>query len=118
MQLFSAIGYVAGAFGVLAAFAAMYAYYRGAASKATIQAQEELIKTLMLAKEEQAEQIKSLHDKHEQSLGLIGSLQGQVDVLSKIPLKEISRDLAEVSTAQKAILEMLQAASRKPARKR
>lgn len=107
MQSLVVIGYIAGAFGVVATLGSMYVVWRGSAGRATYEAQRELISTLITAKEEQAAQITELSNKHDDSVKAISQMQGQIEVLRNIPLKEISKDLAEVAATQKAILEIL-----------
>lgn len=111
MHSFVLIGYLAGGFGVVSTLGSMYVVWRGSAGKATYEAQRELISTLIMAKEEQAARITELSNKHDDSVKAISQMQGQIEVLRNIPLKEISKDLAEVAASQKAILEILTSGS-------
>jgi len=77
--------------------AAAVVVIRSTTSKETVQNQKALIETLKAAKDEQKEQIADLQQKHVDSSKAIAGLQGQVDVLKNIPLKEISSDLKSIS---------------------
>jgi phage I-like protein len=70
---------------------------RSTTSKETVQNQKALIETLKAAKDEQKDQIADLQQKHVDSSKAIAGLQGQVDVLKNIPLKEISSDLKSIA---------------------
>lgn len=70
---------------------------RSTTSKETVSNQKELIATLQAGKQEQKDQIADLQNKHIESMKAISGLQGQVDVLKNIPLKEISSDLKSIS---------------------
>lgn len=103
MSILALIGYIAGALGFVATMAAAVVIVRATASKTTIESQKELITTLLAGKEEQKDQIADLHAKHVESIKMIGNLQGQIDVLKNIPLKEISDDLKKLSQNQTTI---------------
>lgn len=100
MSILALIGYIAGALGFVATLAAAIVIVRATAAKTTIESQKELINTLLAGKEEQKEQIADLHQKHIASTAAIGNLQGQIDVLKNIPLKEISEDMKKLSQNQ------------------
>ncbi len=103
MSILALIGYIAGALGFVATLAAAVVIVRATASKTTIESQKELIATLLAGKEEQKDQIQDLHQKHITSIAAIGNLQGQLDVLKNIPLREISEDLKKLSENQTLI---------------
>jgi hypothetical protein len=103
MSILSLIGYIAGAFGLIAVVAAALVVTRSATSKQTIDSQKDLIDTLIKGKDEQKEQIADLLGKHIESTKAIAGLQGQVDVLKNIPLKEISGDLASISEGMQSL---------------
>lgn len=103
MSVLALIGYIAGALGIVATLSAAVVIVRATASKTTIDSQKELIATLLAGKEEQKDQIADLHAKHVESIKAIGNLQGQIDVLKNIPLKEISEDLKKLSQNQTTI---------------
>lgn len=103
MSILSLIGYIAGAVGFIATIVAAYLVTKSTTTKVTIESQKELISTLMAGKDEQRDQIQQLHDKHAESVLAIGNLQGQIDVLKNIPLKEIAADLHQISKDQKEI---------------
>lgn len=105
MSILSLVGYIAGVVGFIATIVAAYLVTRSTTTKVTIESQKELIATLMAGKDEQKDQIAELHDKHAQSVQAIGNLQGQIDVLKNIPLKEIAADLHQISKDQKSIAE-------------
>lgn len=121
MSILSLIGYIAGAVGFLAVIASAIVVTRSATSKQTIDSQKDLIDTLIKGKDEQKDQIADLLGKHIESTKAIAGLQGQVDVLKNIPLKEISGDLKSISagmnslsTNQKEIVQLLKANGFKP----
>ena len=121
MSILSLIGYIAGLIGFIAVVAAAIVVVRSSASKQTIDSQKDLIDTLIKGKEEQKEQIADLNGKHIESTRAIASLQGQVDILKNIPLKEISSDMKsiaggmqELSKNQGEIVKMLKANGFKP----
>lgn len=121
MTWFSLIGYIAGAFGLIAVIASAMVVTKATTSRQTIDSQKDLIDTLIKGKDEQKGQIQDLHEKHIESTKAIAGLQGQVDVLKNIPLKEISSDLKSISvgmnslsTNQKEIVELLKANGFKP----
>lgn len=101
------VGYVAGAMGFVAFMVSAFIVAKSATKDTTINSQKELIDTLMAAKEEQKEQINDLIQKHTESTAAIANLQGQVDVLKNIPLKEISTDMREIAHTQREIVKML-----------
>lgn len=103
MSILSLVGYIAGVVGFIATIVAAYLVTKSTTTKVTIESQKELIATLMAGKDEQKEQIQQLHDKHAESVLAIGNLQGQIDVLKNIPLKEISQDLRAISKDQAKI---------------
>lgn len=121
MEVLALIGYIAGAFGLVAVVASALVVTRSATSKQTIDSQKDLIDTLIKGKDEQKAQISDLMGKHIESTKAIAGLQGQVDVLKNIPLKEISGDLKSISagmnslsTSQKEIVQLLKANGFKP----
>lgn len=103
MSILALIGYIAGAIGVVTTLTAAVVIVRATASKTTIESQKELIATLLASKEEQKDQIADLHAKHVESVKMIGNLQGQIDVLKNVPLKEISEDMKKLSQNQTKI---------------
>lgn len=103
MSILALIGYVAGAFGLIATIVAAYLVTRSTTTKVTIESQKELIATLLAGKDEQKDQILQLHQKHADSIQMIGNLQGQLDILKDIPLKKIASDLNQLSKDQKVI---------------
>lgn len=103
MSILAFIGYIAGAVGFVATIVAAYLITRSTTTKVTIESQKELINTLLAGKDEQKDQIAELHNKHAESVKAIGNLQGQIDVLKNIPLKEIAADLHQLSKDQKTI---------------
>lgn len=86
-----------GVLALVAIVAAAIVVVRSTTSKETVSNQKALIETLKAAKDEQKEQIADLQAKHVESTKAIAGLQGQVDVLKNIPLKEISGDLKSIS---------------------
>lgn len=124
MSILSLIGYIAGAFGLIAVVASAIVVTRSATTRQTIDSQKELIDTLIKGKDEQKDQIADLLGKHIESTKAIAGLQGQVDVLKNIPLKEISGDLKSISSGmnslsnnQKEIVELLKSNGFKPKHK-
>lgn len=105
MSILALVGYIAGVVGFIATIVAAYLVTKSTTTKVTIESQKELIATLIAGKDEQREQIAELHEKHSQSVQAIGNLQGQIDVLKNIPLKDISQDLKIISKDQKVILD-------------
>lgn len=105
MSILSLIGYIAGAVGFIATIVAAYLVTKSTTTRVTIESQKELINTLVAGKDEQKQQIAELHQKHAESVQAIGNLQGQIDVLKNIPLKEIAEDLSQLSKDQKKIAE-------------
>lgn len=103
MSILALVGYIAGVVGFIATIVAAYLVTKSTTTKVTIESQKELINTLVAGKDEQKEQIAQLHDKHAESVKAIGNLQGQIDVLKNIPLKEIAADLHQLSKDQKTI---------------
>ena len=91
------LGLAGAIFGVAAIITGAVVIVRGTTSKETVSNQKELIATLLAGKQEQKEQIADLQQKHIDSSKAIAGLQGQVDVLKNIPLKEISSDLKSIS---------------------
>lgn len=114
VEVLSLIGYIAGMFGLIAVIASAVVITRSTTTKTTIESQKELIDTLLLGKEEQKDQINDLMQKHIESSKAISGLQGQVDVLKDIPLREISGDMKKIATEmisisknQKEVVELL-----------
>lgn len=105
MSILSLVGYIAGVVGFIATIVAAYLVTRSTTTKVTIESQKELITTLLAGKDEQKDQILQLHQKHSESVRMIGNLQGQLDILKDIPLKDISADLKIISKDQKSIVE-------------
>jgi hypothetical protein len=103
MSILAFIGYIAGVVGFVATIVAAYLVTKSTTTKVTIESQKELINTLIAGKDEQKDQIAELHNKHAESVKAIGNLQGQIDVLKNIPLKEISQDLRIISRDQAKI---------------
>lgn len=103
MSVLSLIGYIAGVIGFLATLVSAYLVTRSTATKTTIQSQKDLIETLVQSKDQAHEQIEDLHKKHIESTRAISNLQGQIDVLKNIPLKDISADLKTIASDQKVI---------------
>jgi phage I-like protein len=103
MSIFAFIGYIAGVVGFIATTVAAYLVTKSTTTKVTIESQKELINTLIAGKDEQKDQIAELHNKHAESVKAIGNLQGQIDILKNIPLKEIAADLNQLSKDQKII---------------
>lgn len=101
------IGYISGAMGFVAVITAAVIVAKSTTKNTTISSQKELIDTLMIGKEEQKEQIADLINKHAESTAAIANLQGQVDVLKNIPLKEISSDLRHITNTQRDIVKLL-----------
>jgi len=86
-----------GVIALAAILAAAIVVVRSTTSKETVSNQKALIETLKSAKDEAKEQILDLQQKHIDSSKAIAGLQGQVDVLKNIPLKEISSDLKSIA---------------------
>lgn len=107
MSLLVVIGYISGAMGFVAVITAAVIVAKSTTKNTTISSQKELIDTLMIGKEEQKEQIADLINKHAESTAAIANLQGQVDVLKNIPLKEISSDLRHITNTQRDIVKLL-----------
>lgn len=105
MSILALVGYIAGVVGFIATIVAAYLVTKSTTTKVTIESQKELINTLVAGKDEQRDQIAQLHEKHAESVKAIGNLQGQIDVLKNIPLKEIAADLHQLSKDQKVIAE-------------
>lgn len=93
--------------GIAGLIAGAIVVVKAAMSKETISQQKELIGTLKDGKQEQADQIKDLQDKHLESTKAIAGMQGQIDTLKTIPLQEIARDLKDVVTTQHEILKLV-----------
>lgn len=103
MSILALIGYIAGVLGFVATLVAAVVVVRSSATKQTISSQKELIDTLIAGKEEQKGQIADLQHKHNESTKSIAALQGQVDILKNIPLKEISGDLSAITKEMRGI---------------
>lgn len=103
MSILAFIGYIAGVIGFVATMAAAITVVKSSATKSTITNQKELIDTLLSGKEEQKEQIADLQNKHIESVKSVSALQGQVDVLRTIPLKEISSDMRSIADEMKTL---------------
>lgn len=58
------------------------------------------------------EEIATCEAKHQDSQKAIHRLQGQIDVLQNIPLKDINRDIASIEKTNKQILDTLQTTSK------
>lgn len=104
MEIFSFLG---SAFGVVTLIAGSILIIKARANTTTIESQKELINTLMIVKDEQKEQIKDLNEKHLESTKAIANLQGQLDSMKNIPLKEIAEDMKTIATTQRDIIELL-----------
>lgn len=120
MSVFDVVGCIAGSIGFIATIAASVVVTKSAATKQTILTQKELIDTLVKNKDEQKDQIADLQMKHIESVRALSALQGQVDVLKNIPLKEISTDMKSIagqmetlSKNQAGILDALRASNYK-----
>lgn len=103
MDILSFIGYVAGVIGFVAVLASAFIVVRSSTTKTTIENQKELIKTLLLGKEEQKDQITDLMNKHIEAVKATAALQGQVDVLRDVPLKKISDDMGSIVEEMKKL---------------
>lgn len=97
------LGTAGSIFALIAVIVGGFVIVKSTTSRTTIQSQKELIDTLLQGKEEQKEQIRDLNEKHIESSRAIAGLQGQVDVLKNVPLKEISGDLKSISTGMQSL---------------
>ena len=101
------IGYIAGIFGLIAVVVAGYIVARSTATKTTIDNQKELITTLLQGKDELKDEVRILQEKDREKGTAISTLQGQVEILRNIPLKDISTDMKSISDTQLEILKIL-----------
>lgn len=90
---FSFVGYLAGVFGLIAVLTSAFVVYRSTITKTTISEQKGLIDTLTQSREEANKKIATLETTVLQSSKDISGLQGQVTVLSTIPLSNIDASL-------------------------
>lgn len=98
-----ALGTAGSVFALVAVIVGGFVIVKSTTSRTTIQSQKELIDTLLQGKEEQKQQIAELNEKHIESSKAIAGLQGQVDVLKNVPLKEISGDLKSISNGMNSL---------------
>lgn len=103
MSILVLLGYIAGALGLVATVTAAVIVVRSTTAKTTSAEQKDLIDILTKAKTEHKEQIKDLQAKQLESIKSVSELQGQVNVLRDIPLKEISADLRSIATEMKNV---------------
>lgn len=97
------LGWAGSVFGLVALITGAVMIIRSTATKTTIIQQKELIDILNASRDEQRVQIQDLNEKHIESSKAIAGLQGQVDVLKNIPLKEISADMKSIATQMNSL---------------
>lgn len=106
MSVLALIGYIAGIFGLVAVVSSAFVVSRSAVIKQTVEGQTELIDTLKNIREEQKIEIEKLNNKHNESSKAIANMQGQIDVLKNIPLKDIAKDLSSIAGEMAKISEV------------
>lgn len=94
------IGYIAGAFGLVATLAAAFIVFRSTISKTTISTLQDSNKALM-------ERVEILEKSDKQKTKVISELQKEVDTFKNIPLKNLAITQAAIMDIQKEILEII-----------
>ena len=97
------IGLVQNIVGILIIIATGYYAVKGVKSKVVDKEKDNLIDVLLKSREEQKEELASLGEKHVKSQKDIANLQGQIDTLKTVPLKEISQILTDLKVGQDEI---------------
>ena len=92
---------------MLVAIAIAVLYVKSKAPKQTIEQQTVLISTLKERVEALEDEAKMCNENHLQSVARIKELEGRVDELRNIPLKEISKNQKDMLALQKEILDIL-----------
>ena len=82
MDVLSYIGYIAGAFGIIAVIVSGYIVFRSSASKATIEVQEKNIRALFDTQAIQEREIQGLKERND-------ALQKELDVFKTVPLTQL-----------------------------
>lgn len=106
MSILALIGYIAGGFGIIAVVSSAIVVSRSAVVRQTVEGQTELIDTLKNIRAEQKIEIDNLNAKHNESSKAIANMQGQIDVLKNIPLKDIAKDLSSIAGEMAKISEV------------
>lgn len=92
---------------LLVAVAIAVLFIKSKAPKQTIEQQAVLIDTLKDRVETLEDETKLCNENHIENIARIRELEGRVDELRNIPLKEISKSQKEILTTQKQILELI-----------
>ena len=92
---------------LLVAVAIAVLFVKSKAPKQTIEQQAVLIDTLKDRVETLEDETKLCNENHIENIARIRELEGRVDELRNIPLKEISKAQKEILTTQKQILELI-----------
>jgi uncharacterized membrane protein YgaE (UPF0421/DUF939 family) len=92
---------------LLVAAVIAFLFIRSKAPKQTIEQQNQLINILKDRVEALEDETKACTENHIENITRIKELEGRVDELRNIPLKEISKAQKDILTTQKEILQII-----------